>query len=71
MLSASTVDTRPAPTHRRAVATWLCRHPLAAYFTLAFLGTWLIIVPMALGQGEHGLGVLPFEVPSGLDFLLV
>jgi uncharacterized protein len=71
MLAASTLHARSAPTHRRAVAGWLSRHPLAAYFTLAFLGTWLIIVPMGLGQGEHGLGILPFEVPSGVDFLLV
>jgi membrane protease YdiL (CAAX protease family) len=49
----------------------VARSPLVAYFALAFLGTWLIVVPMALGRGEYGLGLLPFTVPSGADFLLV
>ena len=54
---------RPAP--------WLVRRPLTAYFALAFAGTWLIVVPLALAGGEYGLGLLPFVVPGGADFLLV
>lgn len=56
---------------RSALATALARRPLAAYFSLAFVGTWLIVGPLALARGEYGLGLLPFTVPDGADFLLV
>lgn len=36
------------------------RHPLATYFLVAFLGTWLTILPMVLGQ--DGIGLLPFHL---------
>jgi hypothetical protein len=51
--------------------SWIVRRPLLAYFALAFLGTWLIVVPTALGEGEHGPGLLSFTVPNGADFLLI
>jgi membrane protease YdiL (CAAX protease family) len=50
---------------------WITRQPVLAFFGLAFLGTWLIILPLALATGEYGLDVFPFEIPEGLDFLLV
>ncbi len=64
---------RPLETSTNAPvrASWLARRPLAAYFALAFIGTWLIAVPMALARGEYGLGLLPFTVPGGADFFLV
>jgi uncharacterized protein len=52
-------------------SAWMARQPLVAYFLLALLGTWLIVWPVALAGGEYGLGVLPFTVPEGVDFLLV
>jgi membrane protease YdiL (CAAX protease family) len=52
-------------------AAWIAHQPLLAYFLLALLGTWLIVWPVALAGGEYGLGVLPFTVPEGVDFLLV
>lgn len=60
-----------AASDRPAIAAWITRQPLIAYFVLAFLGTWLIIMPLALATGEYGLDVLPFQIPEGVDFLLV
>lgn len=40
-------------------AGWMKRQPLVAYFLLAFLGTWVTIVPLLLSQRGFGLLVLP------------
>lgn len=48
----------------------IARHPLIAYFSLAFAGTWALHALLALGRGQHGLGLLPVAIPSGPDFLL-
>ena len=37
------------------------RHPLVAYFVIAFAGPWLFNLPAALAS--NGLGLLPFTVP--------
>jgi uncharacterized protein len=52
------------------IARLLARRPLLAYVVLAFAGTWPLVALMALGQGEHGLGLLPIAIPDGADFLL-
>ena len=39
----------------------LARHPLLAYFVLAFACSWLITLPALLSQ--NGLALLPFAVP--------
>ena len=39
----------------------LARHPLLAYFVLAFACSWLITLPALLSQ--NGFGLLPFAVP--------
>ena len=39
----------------------IARHPLAAYFTIAFLGTWLVDLPIVLGQ--DGLGLMGYQFP--------
>jgi len=50
----------------------LVQYPLAAYFVIAFFVTWILILPMALGQGPNGLGILPFTVPdAGLLVLFI
>src|SRR5215204_5724595 len=41
----------------------LVRHPLIFYFLLAYAGTWLITVPLALSA--NGVGFLPFGIPNG------
>jgi membrane protease YdiL (CAAX protease family) len=58
--------TAPSP----ALARGIARHPLISYFVLAFAGTWSLLALLALGRGEHGLGLLPVAIPSGADFLL-
>lgn len=39
----------------------LARHPLVFYFLIAYAGTWLVLVPVALS--EDGFGLLPFSSP--------
>ena len=39
----------------------LARHPLLFYFIIAYAGTWLIWLPLALS--EDGSGLLPFSSP--------
>lgn len=71
MITDSTPAPTYAPTRSHGVSAWMARQPLTAYFLLALIGTWLIVWPVALAGGEYGLGVLPFTVPEGVDFLLV
>jgi membrane protease YdiL (CAAX protease family) len=52
------------------LAGLVARYPLRAYVLLAFAGTWSLLAPLALGRGEHGLGLLPLAIPEGADFLL-
>lgn len=49
---------------RVPVREFLVRHPVVAYFVLAFAGTWLLDAPLVLGK--TGLGLLPFSVPLAL-----
>ena len=45
-------------------------HPLVAYFVIAFVGTWLTILPLLLGQ--DGLGLLPYQFgEAGILFALL
>jgi membrane protease YdiL (CAAX protease family) len=65
-MTVITTPTQPA-------AAWslkqrISRHPLVAYFTLAFAGFWIIQLPMLLSQ--DGLGLLPYTVPM-LPFMLL
>ena len=60
-LSATTSGTRPA-TRVSALS------PLAAYFALAFAGTWLAVAPLVLGPS--GLGLLPLALPDALGLLI-
>ncbi|MFN8440295.1 MAG: type II CAAX endopeptidase family protein [Caldilineaceae bacterium] len=52
----------------QSVRRMLVSYPLVSYFVLAFVGTWLFIAPMVLGQ--DGLGFLPYHVPFGLYAVL-
>jgi hypothetical protein len=57
-------------TTRQTRQSLLARHPLASYVALAFAGTWLPLLPMVLGQGEHGLGLLPIVLPDPVLLVL-
>jgi uncharacterized protein len=50
------------------MALWIRRHPLVAYFVLAFAGTWLAIAPLVLGQ--DGSGLLAYHLPGWLYLLI-
>lgn len=43
------------------LSAFIRSHPLITYFILAFLGAWLLFIPLNLAQ--NGLGVLPFTLP--------
>jgi membrane protease YdiL (CAAX protease family) len=45
-----------SPANLRA---WIKCHQLVAYFTLAFAGTWIMIIPLLLSQRGMGLITLP------------
>jgi membrane protease YdiL (CAAX protease family) len=47
-------------THREGL---LARHPLVSYFLIAYAGTWLVTVPVALSA--NGVSLLPFGIPDG------
>ena len=49
-------------------STWMREHPLMAYFSIAFAGTWLLDLPMVLGK--DGLGLFPYSVPMILYAVL-
>lgn len=50
------------------LASWARRHPLVAYFSLAFAGTWIFILPLLLSRGLQ-LFSLPDAV--GLGFFVL
>jgi membrane protease YdiL (CAAX protease family) len=54
--------------HPSRLATWMRQHPIAAYFTFAYAGTWALHLPMVLGT--NGLGLFPYEVPMVLFVVL-
>ena len=57
-----TVDQKvETPASSRGLTSWLKRHPLVGYFTLAYAGTWLTLAPVVLSKS--GVGALPYETP--------
>jgi uncharacterized protein len=46
----------------------LARHPLIFFFLIAYAGTWLITVPIALST--NGVGLLQFGLPEGSVFFI-
>jgi len=59
-MSATTTTPRPAtlPLLKRMVID----HPLVAFFVLAFLGGWLVLLPTVLF--ESGFGLIPIDIPA-------
>jgi uncharacterized protein len=55
-------------TTESSVIRTLRRYPLAAFFTLAYLGSWIVWLPMLLAGNT--LLLPPWAVPPGLKFLL-
>lgn len=50
------------------LTVWMRQHPMVAYFTLAYLGTWVLHLPLVLGT--NGLGIFPYEAPIALFGIL-
>ena len=47
----------------------IVRHPLLAFFALAYACSWLITLPLLLGT--NGLGLFAYTVPRGFAFVLI
>lgn len=62
-LQASTPTSFPVTS---GLSGWMKRHPLVAYFVLAYTFTWILVIPITLSQ--RGLGL--FSLPDGLLFAL-
>ena len=58
----------PLPGSISPARSALARRPLLSYFLLAYLGTWLVFTPLLLSQ--DGLGLLPYQLPEPVVFLL-
>lgn len=58
-----------APLSDDARQSLLARHPLVFFFLIAYAGSWLIEVPIALS--ETGTGLLPFTIPRPLLALAI
>ena len=60
-------------TPQAASTSWLTRrimrHPLVAFFALAYAISWLITLPLLLGT--NGLGLFAYTVPRGFAFVLI
>ena len=56
-------------TVRAGAASWTKRHPLMAFFILAYGFAWLLWIPLLVLSG-NGLGMLPFKAPTLLIEIL-
>jgi membrane protease YdiL (CAAX protease family) len=55
------------PAHESGFKSFAKRHPLTAYFALAYALTWVLIIPIMLSQ--RGLGI--FSLPDPLLFIFL
>jgi uncharacterized protein len=68
-MSTIQVNSTSVPsTGASSFSTWMRQHPLMAYFSIAFSGTWLLDLPMVLGK--DGLGLFSYSVPMVLYAIL-
>jgi membrane protease YdiL (CAAX protease family) len=68
-MSTTQMDDRSAPAGSASPFTaWMQGHPIVAFFSIAYAGTWLLDLPMVLGK--DGLGLLPYSVPIAVYIIL-
>jgi uncharacterized protein len=60
---------RTAAARPYGLRAWVRRHPIIAFFALAYLYTWGLLLPFALDRNPEGLGLLPVELPAEAFFL--
>ena len=60
----SVVTVKPKVPLIESVKNGLAAHPFIWFFVLTYVGSWLCLTPMVLGQ--DGLGFLPYSVPFAL-----
>jgi membrane protease YdiL (CAAX protease family) len=58
----STVTTTSQSTTTSPLKRLIIRHPLIAFFVIAFAGSWIAALPLVLAQ--NGLGLLPYTIPE-------
>ncbi len=63
------VHTTTHPASAASLKQVIIRHPLVAFFVLAFAISWTPTLPLALSR-NMGVGVLPYEVPDALGLVL-
>ena len=61
--------TTTQPTSTSSLKRFIIRHPLLAFFALAYAFSWLITLPLLLGT--NGLALFTYTVPAGLVTPLV
>jgi membrane protease YdiL (CAAX protease family) len=59
-MSATTATRRPAPPS--LLKRMVIDHPLVAFFVLAFVGAWIVLLPTVLF--ESGFGLIPISLPE-------
>jgi len=64
----STVTTTSQPATAPPPKRLITRHPLMAFFVIAFAGAWLALLPLLLDT--HGFGLVPLTFPDVVCFLL-
>ncbi len=60
--------TVPQPAAETGIKRLLADHPIAAFFAISLIGTWLFQLPMILSS--DGLGVIPYQVPFAIFVVL-
>ena len=58
----STTSTTSLPVVSSPLKRLIIRHPLIAFFVIAFAGTWIAFLPLVLAQ--NGLGLFPYTIPE-------
>jgi CAAX protease family protein len=65
----TTIATTLQPVTSSSLKRLIIRHPLLAYFVIAFAGSWAFLLPFALSRGVNGLGLLPYRLPDGTFYI--
>ncbi len=68
-MSSTNITQREKPMAAPAMSAYIARHPLAAYFVLAFALMWLFALPIALSTNQ-GIGILPYRLSDTVGNVL-